>query len=174
MLNIFKQPQKACQHNQQRLERRLLPKLDVKLGLPGIGTILGVSSRQNNYQYRCPSCKSDLPTVKNSQWEALYNSYKVTPARPGSPRPANIAQPKGSTGVKKNSSSYKREPIGAKLHYDILTRDGYRCVKCGATSEQVRLHVDHKVPVSKGGTNDPSNLQTLCEKCNLGKGARVG
>ncbi|MGL4943487.1 MAG: HNH endonuclease [Thermoguttaceae bacterium] len=31
------------------------------------------------------------------------------------------------------------------------------------------MHVDHIVPRSKGGTNDDDNLQTLCQKCNLGK-----
>ncbi|HEX2910826.1 MAG TPA: HNH endonuclease [Chloroflexia bacterium] len=25
------------------------------------------------------------------------------------------------------------------------------------------------VPVSRGGTNDPHNLQTLCRECNQGK-----
>lgn len=30
-------------------------------------------------------------------------------------------------------------------------------------------HVDHKKPLSKGGTNDPKNLQLLHAKCNLSK-----
>ena len=29
----------------------------------------------------------------------------------------------------------------------------------------VRLHVDHIVPVSKGGKTEMHNLQTLCEAC---------
>lgn len=35
------------------------------------------------------------------------------------------------------------------------------------------LHLDHKVPVAKGGTDDDSNLQTLCAPCNLSKGDRL-
>jgi len=33
--------------------------------------------------------------------------------------------------------------------------------------------VDHIVPVSKGGTNDESNLQWMCRSCNCAKGART-
>lgn len=34
------------------------------------------------------------------------------------------------------------------------------------------IHVDHWVPLSKGGSNDRLNLRLLHEKCNLVKGAR--
>lgn len=63
----------------------------------------------------------------------------------------------------------KRQPIPRKLRHQVFQRDGYRCRECGATNKQTRLHVDHIKPVSKGGTNDLSNLQTLCEACNLAK-----
>lgn len=62
-----------------------------------------------------------------------------------------------------------RQPIPRKLRHQVFRRDGYRCRECGATNKQTRLHVDHIVPVSKGGTNELSNLQTLCETCNLSK-----
>ena len=59
-----------------------------------------------------------------------------------------------------------------KLRYEVLKRDGFKCVLCGATqADGVKLHVDHIFPVSKGGKTVMSNLRTLCERCNLGKGA---
>lgn len=72
---------------------------------------------------------------------------------------------------KKDSKKYKRKAIPAGLRYEVLHRDKYRCVVCGRNvkDDGVKLHVDHIVPVSRGGTNDINNLRTLCEDCNLGR-----
>ncbi len=67
----------------------------------------------------------------------------------------------------------KRKGIGARLRAMVLERDGMACTRCGQVAGPgVTLHVDHLVPVAQGGTNDESNLTTLCSECNLGKGAR--
>ena len=56
------------------------------------------------------------------------------------------------------------------LRYDILRRDNYRCQICGITAKEgAKLHVDHIMPIAKGGKTVPDNLQTLCDRCNLGK-----
>lgn len=62
-----------------------------------------------------------------------------------------------------------RQPIPRKLRHIVFQRDDYMCRECGATNKQTRLHVDHIIPVAKGGTNDLDNLQTLCEDCNKAK-----
>ena len=60
------------------------------------------------------------------------------------------------------------------LRYDILRRDNFRCQICGATAQDgVKLHVDHIMPVSKGGKTIKSNLRTLCERCNMGKSDKI-
>lgn len=72
-----------------------------------------------------------------------------------------------------NDFQYERSLMTDSLRYDILKRDGFRCVLCGASAKDgVKLHVDHIFPVSKGGKTEPDNLRTLCESCNRGKGAK--
>jgi hypothetical protein len=67
----------------------------------------------------------------------------------------------------------ERSLMTSNLRVDVLRRDGYRCQMCGASrNDGVQLHVDHIVPVSRGGRTLPENLQTLCQDCNLGKGNR--
>ena len=42
------------------------------------------------------------------------------------------------------------------------------CRKCGSI---VGLECDHIVPLHRGGTNDASNLQSLCKECHAAKTA---
>ena len=63
-----------------------------------------------------------------------------------------------------------REAVGRRRRFAIFRRDGFRCQLCGASHDgNTKLHVDHKVPLAKGGSNEDDNLWTLCEDCNLGK-----
>lgn len=57
----------------------------------------------------------------------------------------------------------------ARQHrYDVFMRDDWTCVYCGDKGRPRRL--DHKVPVSKGGTSFPSNLCCACDLCDELKG----
>lgn len=65
------------------------------------------------------------------------------------------------------------QEMDTAVRYDVLRRDNFHCVRCGRGKEDgVKLHVDHIVPVSRGGKSVMGNLQTLCEDCNYGKGNR--
>jgi hypothetical protein len=67
----------------------------------------------------------------------------------------------------------KRETIGLSKRYDVMRRDGFQCVLCGASGKNARLEIDHIVPVSKGGSDFKNNLRTLCFKCNRGKRDKI-
>ncbi|MEO1503139.1 MAG: HNH endonuclease [Pseudomonadota bacterium] len=53
----------------------------------------------------------------------------------------------------------------------VIQRDGYRCAYC--EKQCYSPHVDHIVPVSRGGTHDLSNLTVACPACNLSKGDKL-
>jgi hypothetical protein len=68
--------------------------------------------------------------------------------------------------------------ISPQLRNEILERNGYTCQLCGAgpgdpdpfnRSRKVRLHIDHIVPRSHGGSEEKGNLRVLCSACNHGR-----
>jgi len=86
-----------------------------------------------------------------------------------------------------------------KHRFFIFKKDNYRCKCCGLkrtycykeltrnnkknyynlqlygidVEERIMMTIDHIIPISKGGFNSKTNLQTLCERCNSNKGARL-
>ena len=64
--------------------------------------------------------------------------------------------------------------ISGKTRLDVFERDDYRCQMCGRTVDDgIKLHIDHIVPFSKGGSSEMDNLQVLCHECNLAKHDRM-
>lgn len=72
--------------------------------------------------------------------------------------------------VSEPSKPSKRQSISKKKLIAVMQNSNSACVACGFTQD---LHVDHIVPLSRGGTNDLENLQMLCSRCNLSKGAKT-
>lgn len=54
----------------------------------------------------------------------------------------------------------------------LLEAQGYRCVGCGCDILR-RFDIDHKIPLSRDGSNWPDNLQALCHPCNTSKGDKT-
>jgi len=52
------------------------------------------------------------------------------------------------------------------IRQDVLRRDGFRCVSCGEQLVSKDADVHHLLPRSMGGTDEMSNLVTLCDGCH--------
>ena len=50
----------------------------------------------------------------------------------------------------------------------IRAEQGNKCFWCGEPLGR-SYHVDHYIPLSKGGSNGPENLNVACPTCNLQK-----
>lgn len=72
----------------------------------------------------------------------------------------------------RNRRSRKAKSGGTHSAADIaaiLAAQKGRCAYCRIKITQENKHVDHIIPISKGGRNDRRNLQVLCRTCNVKK-----
>ena len=107
--------------------------------------------------YRTPKSKYIYSRVVKTNYAGIDNAYLETSKK----QAAKIAQ------------KIERAKVSDGLRYDVLRRDMFRCVLCGASAQNgAELHVDHIVPIAKGGKTEMSNLRTLCDRCNRGKGSK--
>lgn len=66
----------------------------------------------------------------------------------------------------------KRGRIPYVIKQMVLQRSAGRCWYCGEVlnvAGRQTNHIDHVLPVSKGGSNDPDNLVAACRTCNTEK-----
>lgn len=73
-------------------------------------------------------------------------------------------------GVMKRYSSWPKW-----VRMALLKREQGHCAICqtdltGLISNNAEVAIDHLILLNLGGTNDPTNLQMLCKKCNSKKG----
>lgn len=59
--------------------------------------------------------------------------------------------------------------ISKRLRFEVLRRDNHCCRYCGRKAPEIPLTVDHVVPTTLGGSDDPANLVAACKDCNSGK-----
>ena len=60
-----------------------------------------------------------------------------------------------------------RDSFTAKEFEELCERYGNKCLSCGSMG--VVLEADHVVPLTRGGSDDISNMQPLCGSCNRRK-----
>lgn len=87
--------------------------------------------------------------------------------------------------VENTAKLYERAVQAIEKHYRkaityeelirLLINSPLKCSNpsCGKSPPEVRLHIDHTLPVSKGGDSRCENLKFLCEKCNLAKSNKL-
>lgn len=120
-----------------------------------------------------PSCVSQSPYRRRFRsWTAALESFVQYANATEASSPSQVGSQPSRDGARRTS----RDP-SLRLRFQVLQGDRFMCRSCGgspATQSGVELHVDHITPWSKGGETVFANLQTLCNRCNLGKGAHDG
>lgn len=80
----------------------------------------------------------------------------------------------------KNNHIKRIKYIPKWLKRAVFYRDRGRCQHCGkdlsgqlVIADDGELHFDHIIPLENGGTNDSTNFQLLCNRCNWEKGGQL-
>ena len=121
--------------------------------------------------------EAEIREVINDVRKAAGQSPYVDPFR----RMRELQGEEGFTCIIKEGTKYqlvstvttsKREPRAKpneKFWSALKHKRNYQCAHCGQSEPSVKLSPDHRIPRSRGGTNDEHNWQPLCEQCNNAK-----
>lgn len=112
----------------------------------------------------------DLAEAIAEECPGLWKGYPDVLGEPAVSEVLQAFRRRGMTTPERPAKPSKLRRLSTTECLAVFDRDGYRCLHCGTRR---RLTVDHIHPVSRGGTNDMSNLQTLCASCNSRKGERI-
>ena len=69
--------------------------------------------------------------------------------------------------AKQNGGRFTAEDLKVIRKGQTDKRGQVRCWYCGKPMQ--KWHIDHRVPLSRGGSNAPGNLCLACPECNLSK-----
>lgn len=131
--------------------------------------------------------KEKVRKIKREHYERNASEVKRKAAEWGKRNPEKVAL-KGKLYRLKNRervNAYARnrrsrvsDADGYHCDSDILkmlSNQDWKCANCKidlSLDGPEKYHVDHIMPLFLGGSNWPENLQCLCPKCNLAKGAK--
>ena len=122
---------------------------------------------------RCAECQRKR--LNRREQERWRNDPKHREQKMASRRAWHAANPdKGRVYVLKRRALKRGAFVADVTAEDIermLREQRGRCVApgCGCSLSEAGYHVDHVIPLSRGGTHEPANAQLLCPRCNLEK-----
>lgn len=103
----------------------------------------------------------DIPFVHHNEMPRTAEIIFVNNVKRKIPKPKSFKQ-KQNDSLKFNGTTQQH----------ILSRDEGICQHCGADTiktPDIKAHIDHIIPKSKGGPGEPWNGQVLCSTCNAQK-----
>jgi len=135
-----------------------------------------VGRQPKQKDFRPPISKYSKTTYVNyyGSWRAALEAFVLAANTPEAKIPKKENKPEQvgtSATVTKNKHRTNRAPSW-RLRFLVMRNDNFACRLCGASPAKdptVTLHIDHITPWSEGGETIFPNLQTCCEKCNIGK-----
>ncbi len=102
------------------------------------------------------------PVRKNSAKAAANKSSPAPEVKPRSPKDPQANAREGLQKAK-SATTTKRKYILVKIKKEVWQKAEGKCTNCRG---EYALQIDHKTPISQGGSSEVENLRLLCRKCN--------
>ena len=76
--------------------------------------------------------------------------------------------------IKRRARKRNAEGSFTKGEWELLKKQyGSTCPCCKRMEPEIKLEVDHIIPLVKGGSNFIENIQPLCRRCNSSKSTKI-
>lgn len=125
------------------------------------------ATKQNYYQSHAEEIRARVRAYQQAHVEERRTYLQAHPERARVNNHRRRALKRGALGT--HTAADVRELIAGQTD----GKGRLRCWWCRGVIRGTSYHVDHRVPLSRGGTNDPANLVIACPHCNTSKGAKL-
>ena len=113
---------------------------------------LSISKSKNPTRYWLGKERFDMKGKNNNNWKG------------------GISKLKGYDSFIEQQRTFRKRANGGHHNYrewlDLKAKYNNTCLSCYKKEPNIKLSEDHIIPISKGGSNDISNIQPLCVLCN--------
>jgi 5-methylcytosine-specific restriction endonuclease McrA len=126
-------------------------------------------ANQFYYKFNYENKNKDYLAAYNKKWRLENRERKAA-----SDKNWQNKNPDKISSINRNYRARKNQAEGSHTAEDvanIISKQNNLCFWCNTKLE--KIHIDHIIPLIKGGRNDASNLVASCPSCNCSKGAKL-
>lgn len=125
-----------------------------------------IKIKQKKYAQKNP----DIVNACTARWSAknkdkVYAKNKIW-------KQANKDLVNAHTQNYRSRKKFKGGVLSRGIRKSLMHLQNGLCIVCKVDLTETSIHLDHIVPLSKGGLNIDSNIQLLCSSCNCKKGSK--